>query len=322
MTFGCEAASRRIARLWITALDVGFVVLHEPRSREYFHRFVDTEQFLGFPVAWTDGAGNTIYRVPGWTGEQAVVVDEEQLRGIGPLRATNDPEFLERYVAWARGKRPARIHWTENGAAALQADARPGEAVLVKVNHESGWRVGGARVESDPIGFLLIRGAARGKVSLRYGATWDVWLGYAVFLGTVVLLAARVRTWRIAVAAMVPSLVAYAVLASQTPPQVAAAEQAYRRLQPPIINPGGIVDGATGKLPLVRGAIGSVFGVNFGASRSAKVIVDGREARVVYHGSNLFNFVVPEGAAPESTVTVDVNGCRGNSFVVPTRASP
>ena len=301
VAFGCGDDSARIAELWLRALNVRYLVVHHAASREYFHWYAQPEKFAALPVAWDNGAGDTIYRTV--TQPEAVVVDLDAMGRLPPLQSTADPRFLEAYDNWAEGKRPASIRWNGADSAAIDAVLGPREAVLVRVNNDPGWRASGASTESDPIGFLLVRGGAQ-HVDLRFGVSWDTWLGRAITALTIILLLAGVSGFRIAAAAILPALGAYFVLLAGVPPTAAVAEDAFVRLQPPMINPGGIVDA-------------SVYGLNFGAKTdSVRVWLGDREAEVVYHSPNLINFRRPPDAVPNQALSVEVNGCRGNEFTV------
>ncbi|HTT63340.1 MAG TPA: IPT/TIG domain-containing protein [Bryobacteraceae bacterium] len=326
ITLGCgeEQASARIAELWLRALDVRYLVVHGPASAEHFHWFVQPERFAAWPAVWTNGAGDTIYRLPPPDEQRAVVVDLVQMKQLPTLRATDDARFLEAYVAWARGKRPAHIAWFSPDRFQLMADAGPNEAVLVKVNYDAGWTASAGTTATDPIGFLLVKGTPARPVSLRFGASWSVWLGRAVTAATILLLLWRPPLWVIAAVALIPAVSAYGVLQFRTPALAAVAGEAYRRLQPPLINPSGIVDGVTlAQPPLARGSVFTIFGANFGsASDRVRVRIGQREGEILYRGPNQVNVRMPGDAAPAVDVSLEVNGCRGNSFAVATKPAP
>jgi len=355
ITLGCgePQAGARIAELWLRALDVRYVVVHGSGSAEHFHWFVQPERFAAWPAVWTNGAGDTIYRLPPPEEQPAVVVDLAQMKQLGQLRATDDVQFLEAYVAWARGKQEAHIRWLSPDRAELRADTGPNEAVLVKVNHDEGWTSSNGTIGRDPIGFLLVKGASKGLVSLRYGASWSEWLGRAITVGTLLLLLwgrpsacgglpgrpaalsagcsgsstarrfSRTRSGLLWITAALPltAIFAYGILQLHTPATVAVAEEAYRRLQPPLISPSAIVDGVTwAQPPLKRGSVITLFGTGLGSQSDAvRVWVGQRQGEILYRGPNQVNLRMPLDAPPIADVSVEVNGCRGNSFSVATR---
>jgi len=323
VTLGCgpPQATAHLAELWLRALDVRYLVVHGPGSAEHFHWFVDPERFAAWPAVWTNGAGDTIYRLPPPDQREAVVVDVARMPQLGQLRSTDDAQFLEAYVAWARGKREAHIHWLSPDRAELQADVGPNEAVLVKVNHAPGWAPSEGTIDRDPIGFLLLKGTGGNHVGLRFGASWTVWLGRAITFATILLLLFRAPLWAAAAVALAPSILVYLILQLHTPATVGVAEQAYRRLQPPLISPSAILDGVSwAQPPLTRGSVITVFGSNFGSpSDPMRVRIGEHPAEILYRGATQLNVRMPLDAPPVADVSVEVNGCRGNSFSVATR---
>jgi hypothetical protein len=326
VAFGCESDSERIAELWLRALNIRYLVVHGSGSREYFHWFTQPEKFAALPVAWDNGAGDTIYEAPGFDEHDAVVVDLPAMARLPHLTSTGDAAFLAAYVAWAAGKRPASIRWTAPDSAVVDAQLGPDEAVLVKINHDRGWRAPGATTASDPIGFLLLRaGPDQQRLALEFGAAWDVWLGRALTLLTIVLLLLRVPKPWIAALAVLPAVAAFGLLASNLPPTVAVAEAAFIRLQPPLISPGGIVDSATYlPPPFARGRTITAWGLNLGSSTdSASLWLGGRnaerKAEIVARTPNTITFKLPPDADAKTVVSVEVNACRGNAFTVETR---
>ena len=314
---GCSGA--RVSELWLRALDVRYVVVHDAASRERFHWFTQPEEFAAFPIAWSNGAGDTIYRLE---GNSAVVVDLAAMQKLPPLRNTHDLAFLEAYAEWARGTRPASVRWTRADSAELEADLKPGEAVLLKTNYDPGWSVSSGSAGRDPIGFLLLRPpAGTVHLRLRFGAAWDVWLGRAITLLTIALLLLRVPPHWIAALAVVPAAAAFALLAASDPPTLRVAEDTFRSLHPPLIGPTGIVDGATyAQPPLKRGTIISIWGRDFGGpADSVRVLIGNREARLVSRQPSVLAAELPPDAPPAADVRVEVNNCPGNSFRVPTR---
>jgi hypothetical protein len=311
IAFGCSEDSERVAELWLRALNAPLLVVHGPSSREYFHWYARPNRFAALPVAWDNGAGDKVYRLPDFEDHEAVVVD---LANLPPLTSTAGERFLEAYVNWAAGKRPLAVHWISSGEAAFDVNLRANEAVLLKMNNDPGWRAPRATIESDPIGFQLIRLPPGDQhVALRFGASWDVWLGRAITLVTVILLLARVRVVWIAAVALIPAVTAGAVLVSMTPPTARVAEDAFVRLHPPLINAGGIVN-------VERGQPVSIYGIDLGApSDAVRVWIGDRPAPVEFKSSNQIVLRWPTDAPASASVSVEVNGCMGNAFTVATR---
>jgi hypothetical protein len=322
IALGCEANSERIAELWLRALNVQYFVVHGGDSREYFHWFSQPGKFSALPVAWNNGAGDTIYRVPDYRASDAVVVDLAEMERLPRLRSTADAESLAAYDAWATGKRPASIRWDAPDRAIIDAQPGPDEGILIKTNYDRGWRATGARTESDPIGFLVIRSKSHAqRFQVDFDAPWDVWLGRAITLATVVLLFTRLPRHWIAVLALVPAVAAVAILDRAAPPTVAVAEETFIRVRPPTINPTGIVDAETLRQPpLGRGRPVTVWGTNFGSSSDNPIVwVGDRSAQIVNRSPFTITFKMPGDAGAKVPVSVEVNGCRGNEFTVGVR---
>jgi hypothetical protein len=276
IAFGCGVGAEPLAELWLRALNVKYFVVHEARSAEYFHWFSQPEKFRGqMKVAWENGAGDVIYELP--VRPDPVKLDSPNLR---PMRNTADAAFLEAYVAWAAGK-------------------PDGRRTLVHGNWDLGWRG-----EKDPIGYLLTDDPGQ-----KYGASWDLWLGRAITLVTIVLLT-RLKSrpqWRVLV--VVPAVIAYFVLLPAHSPE----EEAFVRLQPPLINPGGIVFSGRDK-PV------SIYALNVG--EHPKVWLDDREVPVTFHSSQMVQFRVPADVTEKVAVSIESNGCRGNKFMLDPEQHP
>ncbi len=312
VSFGCRPNAGRLSQLWLKAMNAPFVVVPGADSPDYFHWYADTAKFAALPAVW-NGAGTAIYQVPDFQPNEAVVVDRAALNRMPPLHSTDDERFLESYVNWAAGKRPASIRWKAPDRAEIDADLAPGEAILVKRNNDRGWRASGAAITSDPIGFQLIEPApGRRTLTLRFGASWDQWLGRAITLITIVLLLLGRNPIWIAVCALVPGVTAWAILMSFVPATAAVAEQAFIRLQPPLINPGGIVVSPAGVV--------AIYGLNMGGPHdNVRVWVNDQPVEPDIHRPNLVGLHLPSQGPAGAKFSVEVNGCRGNEFVVKTK---
>jgi hypothetical protein len=304
VTFGCTPDSANLASLWLRALNVHYFVVHESESREYFHWFSQPGKFRSLQLAWDNGAGDKIYEIP--NQNEAVVVDLATLRQLPPMQSTADAQFLEAYVKWAAGKRPATINWQGDERARVDAKLGPGEAILVKDTQDSGWRG-----QTDPLGFMLLTNPG----DLQFHAAWDAWLGRVITMLTIVLLLTRTPGWKRAALAVIPAVIAYGYLVSTVPSTAKIAEEAFARLQPPIINAGGIVSAG--------GGIYSIYGLNFGSNTNPPHVWFGdREAEVKYHGGALIVAKAPADTPSVVPVSVEISGCRGNAFSIPVSTNP
>ena len=322
IAFGCEADSESIAELWLRALNVQYFVVHGGASREYFHWFSQPDKFRVLPVAWNNGAGDTIYRVPAKGASDAVVVDLAAMQRLPRLRSTADAESLAAYDAWAAGKRPATMRWDAPDRATIDAQLGTDEGILVKTNYDRGWRAAGAQTERDPIGFLVVRATSQAQhFQLRFGAAWDVWLGRAITLTTVLLLFTSLPRHWTALLALVPAVGAVAILDREVPRTVVVAEDTFTRVRPPIINPTGIIDAETlQQPPLRRDRLVTVWATNLGSNSDKTILWVGEQAAEIVNRSPFtITFRMPSDAGTAVPVSVEVNGCRGNKFTVGVR---
>ncbi len=310
IAFGCGADSEHVAEMWMRALNAPWLVVHGPESREYFHWYAQPSRFAALPVALDNGAGDRIYRLA-FEPQEAVVVDYPTLPH---MTSTADERFLDAYVQWAAGKRPVTVHWLSSGDAAFDVNLGANEAVLLKINNDPGWRASsdseGATITNDPIGFQLIRlPPGDHHVALRFGASWDVWLARAITLITILLLLARVKPICIAAAALIPAGIAWAFLLSHTPRTAQMGEDAFAHLHPPLINPGGIV---------VSGGGASIYGANLDGP-NVRVWIGDRPFQPDFVNAGQINVRLPNDLPASAPVRIEVNGCLGNAFTVPTR---
>ncbi len=325
--FGCGAPERQaaIAGLWLRALDTRYVVVHSASSREYFHWFVQPQEFAALPIAWTNNQGDTIYRATFPEHSQAVVVDLDTFAKLPRLRSTADETSLAAYVDWAKGKRPALIHWERSDTADLEADLEPNESLLVKVNYDRGWSAASSIMGADPLGFLMIRPPAGHRhLQLTFQASEDVWLGRVLTLITLSLLISRASLVLIGLVATLPAALALLVMMCNVPQRIATSEEAFIRLHPPLINPDGIIDSRTGHKPVSgQGGVASIYGIDFGGKKDlVSVWVGDERAKILYRSSNQLNVGLPVSIPGKAQVAVEVNGCRGNAFSLLDRNQP
>lgn len=118
---------------------------------------------------------------------------------------------------------------------------------------------------------------------------------------TILLLFARLPLKWIAIIAIVPAIAAYAILLPAHSPE----EEAFVRLQPPLINPGGIVNSGNG--------LYTIYALNIGDH--PKVWLGDQEAQIVSHGPQNVTFRAGD-ASPDTPVSIESNGCRGNEFTL------
>lgn len=194
-----------LAVKWLKALGVKYIVVNFPESRVYYHDFKDPYKFERLLREAFAYQGDTVYEVPLKKESLALAVEKEKL---GQVREIEDPsnglitldeERLDSYLA-ATEENPATRNlsylYPKGSWRRLEVDLGdfdPGrEEVLLRISYHPGWKAyqDGKRVpmKEDPIGFILVEPKEEeGKLTLNFSPTTDVFLGYLVTLGTVLL---------------------------------------------------------------------------------------------------------------------------------------
>jgi hypothetical protein len=153
------------------------------------------------------------------------------------------------------------------------------------------------------------------RIRLRFGASWDTWLGRAVTVLTIALLFIRARAAWLIAGVLAPTVGAWVILMASAPATVALAEEAFVRLHPPLINPGGIVPGPGGMV--------TVYGVDLGGPKDrVRVLVNDAPVETIYHSPNQIVLRLPSNSSADNRFAVEVNSCRGNEFLVNTAGHP
>lgn len=102
---------------------------------------------------------------------EAVLVSRSALGDLPEIRGLLDLEAVEAYVLWS--ERPERVGLNrieEDGEPGIEidADAAENDLILVRVPFAEGWTVDGpARLERDPIGYVLLRPEQTGRQTFR-----------------------------------------------------------------------------------------------------------------------------------------------------------
>ena len=162
---GSDAAR---ALLELKALDAQYVVIHGPRSREYYRDFQRPERVAANLPAVYHIEDDTIYALP-----------------PRPLAHFATPEELTSLPGYVAGiedsSRPVlQTRWRDAGALDIAGPApRPGELVSVQVNATPGWRASqdgrDMPISRDQLGFIVLTPAADSAthIALRYHGTLE-----------------------------------------------------------------------------------------------------------------------------------------------------
>jgi hypothetical protein len=190
-----------LAVLWLQALGTGVAVVPEKTSREHFHDIGSPGKFkdAGLPLLHDDGHGTLIYQVPRVHPGLARLVDSAAMRELQPIRGGDDAAGLTKYVtAVENSANPtATASWQGFDEVDLQANAKPGESLLLQETWDPAWHAydnGGngkeLPVRAEPVmGFMMIdvpEGAH--NIRLRFETPLENRFGQALFVITVLAL--------------------------------------------------------------------------------------------------------------------------------------
>ncbi len=163
---GTDAAR---ALLELKALGAQYVVIHGPRSREYYRDFQRPERIAANLPAVYHIEDDTIYALP-----------------PRPLAHLATPEELTSLPAYVAGiedpSRPVlQTRWLDAGALDVTGPApRPGDLVSIQVNATPGWRASqdnrALPIAQDRLGFIVLTPAAAPPathIALRYHGTLE-----------------------------------------------------------------------------------------------------------------------------------------------------
>lgn len=177
--------------LWAKTFNVRYILVNYPESPDPFHDYVHPEKLEGLLEPVYSKAGSVIFEVPSGSGGLVQLVDLGRLRALPAIENGADKESLQAYVDVVESGRNAFYTIDSVDRISIDAEVRPGEAILVKVTYDSGWRASAARtalrVRPDPLGFMIIEPDSPGEyeIILQHGRVWDEWVGYVVTALTV-----------------------------------------------------------------------------------------------------------------------------------------
>jgi hypothetical protein len=162
--------------LELKALGAQYVVVHGPKSQEYYRDFVRPERMAAAMQPVFHTADDTIYTLP--PRPLAHLMRPEE---IPHADVREHHEELSRYVAAiGDASRPALLsRWTRAGKLTMRGPATPGHVIAVQVNADPGWRAtqDGREIEitQDALGFVVLhpRPAPVTRIDLDFHGTME-----------------------------------------------------------------------------------------------------------------------------------------------------
>ena len=187
--------------LELKALGVEYVVIHGPKSREFYRDFRRPERIAGnlSPVFHIED--DTVYALPFRSLAHLMRPDE-----LPDADVVFHPQGLLRYVAALEdASRPSlRAQWAGAGTLEVSGPVPPDHVVAVQVSNDEGWQAtqDGREIEigEDRLGFMVLHPstAAATHIELRYRGTIE----------QKIMAVVSVMAWVLAVAALFSSRVA------------------------------------------------------------------------------------------------------------------
>lgn len=149
-----------LGRLWLVALGADAAIVHDKNSTEIYHDTVHPQKFRGvLPVAYDNGLGDTIYRVPRRPGLARVVNSARALSLKRPAYDT-DRENLAAYVELVEALPEPLMTWQGSDEMRIRARVEQGQSVVAMTTYDPSWRAyEGSHefpIRRDAMNFLLI----------------------------------------------------------------------------------------------------------------------------------------------------------------------
>jgi hypothetical protein len=197
LTPGREAEETLV---YLKAVGAEYVVVHGPKSAEYYRDFVRPERLRELAVAYRS-EHDTIYALPSRSlahlvSPAEVAWPDRSLRAasIGPYIAAIDDPFRPRL----------EMTWTDSSTVVVTGSVAPDKLVALQINASPGWRAfqDGREISwtTDGLGFLVLHpsAATATRIEVQYRGTAEQ-RAFGFLSATawcVSLIALRIRFWR------------------------------------------------------------------------------------------------------------------------------
>lgn len=180
--------------LWLKAFGVSHVVVNMPHSLTHYRDFRFPHKFENLLEPVWENEGDLVYRVPlpfMLTG--AVYLN--QMEEVPSPQKGDDKQALKSYIAWIEKPTESKLDlkMVNNDLYQIQGSIKQDEGVLMQLTYDPAFRAQTASgkkviILKDPLGFMVLIPPEAGevKIFLRYGSTWDRYLGFILTLGSIV----------------------------------------------------------------------------------------------------------------------------------------
>jgi len=162
-----EGDSSELTSSWLQSLGVKYVLVHTPKSYEYYHDFVNLSKWEDVGRVVWQGNGDMIFELP-----KTSLAWEDKPGGnagkVGP-KGGADLAALTEYLS-SRSK-PVEVTESKTGYRILLGE--PGTLVSLVITYDSGWRAYGSdgralKVKKDTLGNILIETEEENEIFLKY----------------------------------------------------------------------------------------------------------------------------------------------------------
>jgi hypothetical protein len=148
---------------WMHAFALDAIIVHDEKSREIYHDYVNPRKFTGaLPVLFDNHQGDVIYRVPRRYPDLAHVVETARVGGLPTIGPIADIDVLRTYAeALEKGPESRAVTaWQGLDRMRIQATTMAGQSLIVQVAYDPQWRARSAgasfAIRKDALGQMLI----------------------------------------------------------------------------------------------------------------------------------------------------------------------
>lgn len=149
-----EGNDPKLARVWLEALGVSYVLVHTDKSFENYHDF---RNLIKWPKAgelvWKE-SGDEIYKIK--ASSLSWVVDKEMLDDIKSPDSGIDLMSLEKYLS--AKQRNLDYQWISQNEISIDVDGlKNNQGIIIALNYDKRWKSkDNIKISKDPLGQLLL----------------------------------------------------------------------------------------------------------------------------------------------------------------------
>jgi hypothetical protein len=183
-----------ISLAWLKIANVGWFVRSGPRDL-YRDFKIGPQKFDEVLTLEEEIKGDRIYKVPLKNATLVKLVSSDILQVKTPFNAIDEPPLYKYVDILEADHPPLQFKTTRNGLYQISGPIAAGELILVQMAYAPGWNARDERehqleVKRDPLGFILIKPQRAGaqSITLNYTQPWQVWIGWIVTIGTLVMM--------------------------------------------------------------------------------------------------------------------------------------